>query len=248
MTRSAVALSTVAMLSTWETGAARAPVDRALALLRRAVATGQAEDLDGWSIGRRDARLLDLRCATFGDCVTATTVCPSCGQELEVAVSITDIRSPHGDAHAEFELTDPAGLRVRFRLPTSADLRVAAIAGSWDLARRMLAQRCVIKADRHGQPVSPAGLPEEVVSEIGQAMAANDPQSDVRFDVACDLCGHGWQVRFDIADYLWREVAAQARHLVAEVHTLAMVYGWSEADILALSEQRRQRYLELVTG
>jgi hypothetical protein len=34
----------------------------------------------------------------------------------------------------------------------------------------------------------------------------------------------------------------------AEVHTLASAYGWSEAQILALSATRRQRYIALVQG
>jgi hypothetical protein len=33
-----------------------------------------------------------------------------------------------------------------------------------------------------------------------------------------------------------------------EVHVLASANGWSEAEILALSPQRRQRYLEIVTA
>ena len=41
---------------------------------------------------------------------------------------------------------------------------------------------------------------------------------------------------------------ARARALLAAVHTLARAYGWSEPDVLALSEQRRAAYLEMVTA
>jgi hypothetical protein len=34
--------------------------------------------------------------------------------------------------------------------------------------------------------------------------------------------------------------------MVREVHRMASAYGWREADILAMSAFRRQRYLELI--
>jgi hypothetical protein len=37
-----------------------------------------------------------------------------------------------------------------------------------------------------------------------------------------------------------------ARSLLAEVHSLARAYGWTESEILALSPQRRSTYLEMV--
>jgi hypothetical protein len=38
---------------------------------------------------------------------------------------------------------------------------------------------------------------------------------------------------------------ARARALLAEVHSLARAYGWTEPEILALSPQRRAAYLEM---
>jgi hypothetical protein len=245
---SAAALSGAAVLAAWEAGAARGPVDRALALLRPAVPVEGGRDLEGWSVGRRDAYLLDLRAATFGGAMAATTACPDCAQELEVPLEVADVRDRHGDAAAEFELTVGEDLLLRFRLPTSADLRAAATSQSWERGRRVVAERCVVEARRSGRPLPAAALPEAAVAEMGRAIARNDPQSDVRLEVACGVCGHHWQVRFDIADYLWREVAAEARRLLADVHTMATAYGWSEAAILAMPAQRRQHYLELVTG
>jgi hypothetical protein len=51
---------------------------------------------------------------------------------------------------------------------------------------------------------------------------------------------------FDIAAYLWQEVDARARRALRDTHTLARAYGWREADILAMSDFRRQQYLEMV--
>jgi hypothetical protein len=242
------ALSGAAVLSAWEAGAAHGPVDRALALLRPVLPAVGEQEPERWPVGRRDAHLLDLRAATFGGAITATTACPGCAEELEIALEVADLRDAHGDAGAEHELDAGEDLQIRFRLPTSADLRAAAEAGSWELGRRVVAERCVVEARRGGRRLPPTALPEAAVAEMSRAIARSDPQSDVRFDLACGDCGHRWQVRFDIADFLWREVAAEARRLLADVHTLALAYGWPERDILAMPGPRRQRYLELVTG
>src|SRR5262249_55645931 len=58
-------------------------------------------------------------------------------------------------------------------------------------------------------------------------------------------CGHGWQADLDVGAFVLAEVDAHAARLLGEVHGLAHAYGWSEADILALSTARRRRYLEL---
>jgi hypothetical protein len=44
---------------------------------------------------------------------------------------------------------------------------------------------------------------------------------------------------------MWAQIDARARRLIAEVHTLAREYGWSEREVLDLSEVRRALYLEL---
>jgi hypothetical protein len=248
MTGPVCALSGAAVLSCWEAGAGRSPVDRALMLLGHALAASDSRDLEAWPVGRRDAMLLEVRAATFGTAVAATTACPCCAAELEVALNLADLRASHGAAGAELELAVGEDLTVRFRLPSSADLRAAAAAGSWEQGRRVVAERCLVEARRSGRPLPAAALPEVAVAAMGTEVARHDPQSDVRLEVACEVCGHRWQARFDIADYLWREVAAEARRLLADVHTLATGYGWSEADILAMSGQRRRLYLELVVA
>ena len=78
-------------------------------------------------------------------------------------------------------------------------------------------------------------------------MAECDPQAEVLIDMECPDCGHRWQMLFDIAAFLWTEIAVAAKRLLREVHTLARAYGWREADILSLSAARRQFYIEMVT-
>jgi hypothetical protein len=66
--------------------------------------------------------------------------------------------------------------------------------------------------------------------------------------LTCPQCAHQWQAPLDIVSFLWSEVHAWAIRLLREIHELASAYGWSEAEILALSPWRRRAYLELVNA
>ena len=48
--------------------------------------------------------------------------------------------------------------------------------------------------------------------------------------------------------FVWAEVDAAAQRLLHEVDVLARAYGWTEPEVLALSEARRAAYLRLVRG
>jgi hypothetical protein len=116
--------------------------------------------------------------------------------------------------------------------------------------RMMLARRCLLGARRgepRAEPVElPDELPEQLMSELAARMIEHDPQAEVLLDLDCPACGHSWLVVFDIASFLWGEISALARRLLRDVHSLARAYGWSESDILSMSDARRQFYLEMV--
>jgi hypothetical protein len=236
-----------ALLSAWEDGAGQAPLDRALTMLRRVLPAGETHDLEAWPIGQRDGTLLDLHAATFGSRIAGTTACPSCDAELDLAFQADDVRSPRGAAGACFELSagEPA-YHLVFRLPASHDLRAAVLAEDAEDARRIVAERCILAAERGGEALPPSALPDEAIDRLEELMAFHDPQSAIDLNLTCPTCAHSWQLHFDIADFLWREVVAQARRLVSDVHTLALAYGWREEDILAMPDRRRELYLDLV--
>jgi hypothetical protein len=242
-------LSNTAILAAWEAGQAGSPLDRANAVLWYAVPDAERSALDAWTTGRRDARLLDVYAATFGDQLAGLVACPECGEQLEIALGPDDIRGPYGSAAQEFELVDAeTAYHIVFRLPVSADLRASTVYESEGVARRALLERCIVRLEQAGTAIPAANLPEPLIVRVGEAMAEHDAQSDVRLDLVCPACAHAWQARFDIGDFVWREVVARVRRLIADIHTLALAYGWREADILALSDARRNLYLEQLLG
>lgn len=234
------------LLDAWERGLGEPPVQRALTLLAAACPETLPEQLARESVGRRDGRLLSLREWTFGPRLVSLAACPACGERLETAFDVADVRvsgtlAETGDG-AEPLAVSVAGRDLRFRLPNSLDL--AALVPGKD-ARRTLLGRCLLPA---GEKIDVEELPEAALQAVAERMAAADPQGDVQLALQCPACGHAWAAAFDIVSFLWTEVDAWARVLLHEIHTLASAYGWREAEILALTPWRRRSYLELIRG
>jgi hypothetical protein len=243
-------LSAHDLLGIWEVGEDQHPLDRALTILAAACPELTRDELAALSIGQRDARLLALRELTYGPRLEGFVECPRCAEGLEFDVSATDLKAEPAtgpDAPGEALELVAGGLQVRFRLPDSRDL--ASVLGYRDpaAARDLLVRRCVLEASREGDRVEDGELPGEAVAEISRRMAEHDPQAEVLMDFRCPACDHRWQALFDALSFFWTELAAQARRLLREVHTLARAYGWREADILGMSTRRRRFYLEMIS-
>jgi predicted RNA-binding Zn-ribbon protein involved in translation (DUF1610 family) len=232
------------MLDLWDQ-APRTPTTRALAIL--AAASGRRRDeLAALTIGCRDGLLIDVREATFGSSFDASVDCPRCGARLECVFRCSDIRTPSRAAAATASVLDlPDGL-VDIRLPTSEDLEALDAAATADDAARMLAARCAMP---HGTPRGSAAteMSAETAAAVATCMAALDPQAEIVMRFTCATCGESASTVFDIVEYLWMEIRSRAVRLIADVHDLARAYGWSEGAILALSDARRNAYLERLT-
>ncbi len=241
------ALSNLELLSAWEQGLTQTPIQRTLTVLASASSDMTGDALAQLSIGQRDARLLTLRERTFGQRLVSLTTCQGCGETLELPFDVADIQVPSETEPTEALSITTAGYEVRFRLPNSLDLATVEDAPI-DVGRAQLLARCVLAVQRNGQPVSTEELPEEVVSAVEERMVQADPQAEIQLILTCPECDRQWKATFDIASFLWSEIDASARRLLAEVHMLASVYHWPEADILALNSSRRRWYLDMVQG
>jgi hypothetical protein len=197
--------------------------------------------------------------------------CPRCAALLELEVDVARLA-----AAAPRELADPCvfrsgGFRVTYRLPNAGDLAALGrrTTDRDDAAptNRWLLDRCIVAVE-HGEATDdaepdaqaasslavaapqPIHIPAEIAaaleSELTETIAAADPLAEIALELACPDCAAAWSAPFDIVRFLWSEVDAWAARILDEVHILASHYGWSEADILALSPQRRRNYRDLI--
>ncbi len=138
-----------------------------------------------------------------------------------------------------FELTDSA-LRLRGRLPALADLMAAGV----EEPEQRLLERCVLESRRQGASIPASALKPDEVAELGRRLADADPWLELWLDLDCSACGHRFRQLLDPGAYLATELEIAAIGLLRQIHLLARAYGWTEAEILALSPRRRHAYLE----
>lgn len=235
------------LLEMWEHASRLTPAARPIALLALAVPEADADTLARLPLGIRDAHLLRLRQAMFGDGMECLTGCPACGGELEFAVSAGDLLRQAGETGAGDYWLDGPDYRVHFRPLNSEDLLTLPRfeAGSDEFQAQML-PRCIIDIEGPDGVVELEALPREIADQLAREMEQRDPLAAVWLDLACGHCGHAWQSLFDIASLLWADVDRWARSLLHEVHLFARAYGWTERDVLQLSPSRRAYYLGMI--
>jgi hypothetical protein len=233
------------LLAVWEQGCllsqSTRSVQRALLLLS-AACDESAATIAALPIGRRDARLLKLRQLTFGAQLTALAACPACNDRLELVLSVGDLLLTTADAQPQSYTLVIEDYELCYRLPTSADL----LAVMDTLTPSALLAGCLLESRHFGAPVALELIPERILAGLNADMVEHDPQADMQFSLTCPACSHAWTTTFDIVTYFWYEIDAWAERTLHEIHSLATAYGWLEIEILALTPQRRQRYLELV--
>ena len=254
-------LSDFDLLHLWEGGLRRHPLDRALLALGAAFPETPYDRLAEWPLGLRNRALVELRCRSFGQSLQGWISCASCAERLEFSLDgrvitvdglSTDERLRSG------EIDHPVVVnRGTFRLPTSRDLAAAAQEIDPRSAAIRIAENCRIsppssrsattEPDAIGirDPLAQSWSDEDL-EDLGERMAAADPLAETRLTLHCPNCESDREETLDVAAFLWAEIEARARRLLLEVHTLASAYGWSETEILSLSEDRRARYVEMV--
>jgi hypothetical protein len=234
------------LLQVWERGVDAGPRERGTLLLRAAHAGIESPSWHTASLGTRNAALLDLRVRLFGSDLDGVAECPACNETIEIGLPLARLEWP---APAAAVSVTAAGYDVEARLPTIADIGdLGDVPGQVDAAALALLERCVVSARRAGEAVAAASLPPAVVDAVSTAMASADPHGVIELVVACPACDERSAVVLDPAGYLWSELHRWAIRTLHEIHALATAYGWSEADILALSPTRRQAYLQLVAA
>ncbi len=237
------------LLDAWAAAVPLAGSARALALVLLADPGAEPARLASLPVGRRDAKLLELRNRLFGPTLRAVGNCPGCGERLEIDTDAGALApAPNAVDAGGLESIEIGLWTAQFRVPNSRDL--AAVEGQLDLvdARRSLLASCLVRPTYDGRPMETDSIPDELARAIGQRMAELDPLVAPEVVADCPACGHTWVASFNLASFAWTEVDAWARRTLHQVHELATAYSWTEEAVLALSAARRARYLELVAG
>lgn len=196
-------------------------------LARRMGVLGPADDPD---LAAWESCLLDLRRALSGPRISAELTCPDCGEGVALIFGIDDL-----PRQAPKVCETVAGVALR---PLHlADL--VAIENEPGNRLQKLLMRLSGQTAKWAQSVlsGPEG------AEASLALERCALGLDLQLGTHCTQCSAEIVSPFDVQGFVMAERTGTARRLLDEVHQIARVYHWSEADILSLPRDRRLAYL-----
>jgi hypothetical protein len=93
---------------------------------------------------------------------------------------------------------------------------------------------------------APANLTVDLVDALDNALSDLDPLVNFSMQVGCPYCATSGVHDLPLAACALRVLAATQAELLRTMHALAAGYGWTENEILAIPEWRRNRYVDLL--
>jgi hypothetical protein len=231
-------LSGERILTAWERGQASREPWRALALLAVAMPEREMTELAALPLAERNATLLRLHAMTFGPMVEGFAACAECGEQLEFAMDAEDMARTL--RAAEPETWVEADCQMGMRPANSNDLAASIEAASDEDARALLLARTL--------GMEGTDLVRVMRTDWVDRFDRLNASAEIRCVLPCAHCGARAALDFDVAGFVWREIQVAARRLMAEIHSLASAYGWSEKAVLRMSASRRAAYLEMLNA
>jgi hypothetical protein len=204
------------------------PLAAATLLIERCARAGEAPvDADALVMGDREVLLRAIYAASVAPAFEALVTC-DCGAEMHFDVDLGRLTAAVPEAGPRHRLRI-GGREVQIRLPVGADVAAAI---SSDAPEKALLRACA------------GGARSRVVTE---ALARLDPNAECAIELECAECGRRTTTFLDAFDILSRALG-EGGDMLRQVDLLARIYGWSEAEILALPRHRRRRYCALAAA
>jgi len=229
------ALTPAQIITLWEEGTTRHPIDRALLLLTIALPDQSPENLPDLPLSQRNSTLMQLYIQHVSDTFFAWVNCEDCGERMEFELDSTQLPAATENLTP---LVEAAG--YQWYRPTSRHLASIANIDDPQTAAVELMQRCA--ANPNDLPTEITQL-EELLLTVEPVMESEDPWAELSVTLRCPACEHPQSASLDVPDLLWQQFSHIAHGLLDDVDTLARTYGWSEETILSLSDYRRAAYI-----
>jgi hypothetical protein len=213
------------------------------ALLAASLPERDEQELWSLPVGTRLEYLLALLAFDGERPLSTQRTCENnaCGKPIEIELTAAELVALASERDGGEISVDVDGRTIEVRRPTGRDQiawqtrNFRDEADAWgSLAADLLAGE------------SRAELDDEIVSSIETALEESDPLICLKLDVVCPYCSETRLYELDTLELALARFRERQHRLVADIHSLASHYHWTEAEILAVPAERRERYLALI--
>ena len=197
------------------------------------------------SVGKRIECLLVLAHGGADDTLRLPFKCSGCGEDLELELTLDEIAAFQNEAdQVELVSVDLSGRRLEFHKLSGRDqesIGEAVFSDEFEAATEII-RRLAVDADAVER------LAARDIKVIEAAMEEADPLVNFNCRIDCGECGQSNDHEIDLFETALDMLRRVQLRLVQSVHRIASKYHWSEQEICAVPEWRRQQYLELIGG
>ena len=192
---------------------------------------GLGDRLDAVPLGGIDRCILKthLDLITPQEDVIVVCKCGHCGEELEFQQSLLEILENSGQTEPASTSFEYDGQPYDLRLPCLHDIS---------------AEGVILQNLNPSAPWSDEGF----LRAAGEALSDADPMLNLSIALRCANCEEVFSDRFDPAQFLWNELTERAKALLDDVVVMAKALGWSESDIVTMSPERRNLYIDRLSA
>ncbi len=195
------------------------------------------------SVGKRTECLLILALGGNDDALRFPFKCSACNEELEFELSMAELSAVQWEAdRVEVIEVEVEGSRLELRKLSGRDQELLSSVFFDD---EVQAATEIVSKLAVG-PTGPRHFAASDLHKIEDAMDEADPLVNFSCRVACDECGQPNDHEIDLFETALAMLARAQRRLIISAHRLASHYHWSEREIFAVPEWRREQYLELI--
>jgi len=208
-----------------------------------------AERLSAGTLDHRVRALLMVVRETQGDRLVWMARCPiqDCRHEMELEISVSQLLNMPEPAE-RFCWSATPDCTLELRLPTGRDqiewrgvTEADAEAEGGGVALRLAT--ALVSSVNGRPPTSDWSLPDSWLPALDAAFRERDALASLELEVSCPWCGNESVVRPDLEALALSCLAAEQKRVLEEIHRLASVYHWTEAEVLAVPRRRRSFYL-----
>jgi hypothetical protein len=208
--------------------------------LQRSEPMGGDEEIGSWTLPQRSQALIAVALASGERGLQSRVRCPKteCGEMIELHIELAVFLNH--DEIRSFDWSPEPARMLRVALPTGDDLKEWLNRG--EAAPRAMARQLVQIVDGC-PPADDWQVPEAWIDGLAAELEQRDPLTALELEARCFACGAALSVEFDLETELLKRFAARQSRTLQQIHRLASVYHWSEAEILQLPAWRRNYYL-----
>lgn len=213
------------------------------ALLASSLPEHGEEEMWSLPVGARLEYLLALLAFDGERPLTTERTCANeaCGEPIEIELTPAELVALERERGTNRVSVDADGLTLGVRRPTGLDQLAWQAAAFRDEAEA----RRALAADLQ-EPEARAEVDDELVATLEGALTDADPLVCLELDAVCPYCGETRTYELDLLQLVLARFRERQQRLVDDVHCLASHYHWTEAEILAVPTERRERYLALI--